>query len=119
MGKHKDIQERTYNFALRIVKMCQALQQDAVSRVLVNQVLRSGTSIGANVEEAQDAQSKPDFLSKMSIVLKESRETLFWLRLIRDSGEVSALKMDDIISECEQLRKIIASIVITSKNASS
>lgn len=70
-----DIQQRTYDFALRVLKLCRTLQDDRIGGVLLNQLLRSGTAIGANVEEAQGGQSKKDFVSKMSIARKEAYET--------------------------------------------
>jgi four helix bundle protein len=78
----RDIESRTFDFALAIVTLCQALDaQPGVGRTLSRQLLRSGTSIGANVEEAQAGQSRADFISKNGIALKEARETHYWLRL--------------------------------------
>jgi len=80
------ITDRSFEFAVRVVKLCKYLEaQDRVSRTLANQLLRSGTSIGANVEEAQAGQSKADFIAKMSIARKEARETHYWLRLLKES----------------------------------
>ena len=85
--KPQDIKERTFLFALEIVRLCQKLEkQSDVYRTLGRQLLRSGTSIGANTEEAQAGQSRADFINKYSIVLKEARETLYWLRLLRRTG---------------------------------
>ncbi|HVF87307.1 MAG TPA: four helix bundle protein [Pyrinomonadaceae bacterium] len=79
----RDIRERTFDFAVRIVKLCQhSDEKPGVRRMLGKQLLRSGASIGANIEEAQAGQSKPDFISKNAIALKEERETLYWLRLL-------------------------------------
>ncbi len=81
--KIKDIRERAFAFAVRIVKLCQYLEKDTkVSRTLITQLLKAGTSVGANLEEAQAGQSKPDFISKNAIALKEARESKYWLRLI-------------------------------------
>jgi four helix bundle protein len=79
----QEIQARTFEVARRVLRLARGLDEDRIGRVPLGQVLRSGTSIGANVEEAQGAQSKPDFIAKMAIELKEARETLFWLRLIQ------------------------------------
>ena len=84
---------------------------------LANQLLRSGTSIGANIEEAIAGQSRKDFISKMSIALKEARETNYWLRLLRDSNIVSSSNIKPLINESEELIKILFKIVeSTSKN---
>ena len=101
-----DITERTFNFALRIIKLCQFLNKDYgfEKSILSKQLLRSGTSIGANVEEAQSGQSRADFISKMSIALKEARETSYWLRLLDASDLVSKEKLSEIIKESEELK---------------
>ncbi len=106
------IVERSFNFAVRIVKLCRFLEkQDRVSRTLANQLLRSGTSVGANVEEAQAGQSKPDFIAKMSISRKEARETLYWLRLLKESDSVEADKLSEILKEADELVRILTAIV--------
>jgi four helix bundle protein len=109
------IQKRSYAFALRIVSLCKSLSNEPVERILRGQILRAGTSIGANVEEAQGAQSKKDFVSKMSIARKEARETLYWLRLLRDSHVQPAAQMAEIVDECEQIIRILTSIIISAK----
>ena len=86
----RDTKERTFSFALEIVHLCRSLDSKPQSlRILAQQLLRSGTSVGANVQEAQAGQSRADFISKYSIALKEARETLYWLRLLDASGELS------------------------------
>ncbi len=106
------IVERSFGFAVRIVRLCRFLEkQDRVSRMLANQLLRSGTSIGANVEEAQAGQSKPDFIAKMSISRKEARETLYWLRLLQESESVEADKLSEILKEADELVRILTAIV--------
>jgi four helix bundle protein len=80
------IKEKTYDFALAIIKLYKFLNFEKKEFVLSKQILRSGTSIGANIEEAQAAQSRKDFLNKLCIASKEARETLYWLRLLNDSG---------------------------------
>jgi four helix bundle protein len=111
----RDIEKRTFEFALRIIRLCRTLGDDRTGRILMNQLLRSGTSIGANVEEAQGAQSKPDFIAKMSIAQKESRETLYWLRLIAQSDLQPADKMAPIIQEADEILRIVASIIISAR----
>jgi four helix bundle protein len=112
----KDLRERTFDFSLRIIRLCQQLeQQPGVARTLSWQLLRSGTSIGANVEEAQAGQSKLDFISKNAIALKEARETIFWLRLLSASKIVPAERLSGMQGEASELSKIIGSIIVTAK----
>ncbi len=115
----RDIVERTFSFALDIVKLCKRLnQKPGVEKILSLQLLRSGTSIGANVEEAQAAQSKADFASKMSIALKEARETHYWLRLIRNSGSAETETFASLIKEAGELGKVLGAIIARSKQIS-
>ncbi len=112
------ITDRTFKFAVRIIKLVQYLEeQPGVSRTLSNQLVRSGTSIGANTEEAQGAQSKADFISKMSIALKEARETLYWLKLFRATKLCSEHQLHDIINESNELVSILVTIVKKSKTS--
>ncbi|MEK7249262.1 MAG: four helix bundle protein [Bacteroidota bacterium] len=106
----KDIQDRTYKFALRIIKLSRALPKTLDGRIVGGQVLRSGTSVGANVEEAEAATTKKDFVYRIMVALREARETHYWLRLIRDSEMITAKKMLDIIDEANQIKKILGSI---------
>ena len=111
-----DIKERTFNFSVRIVKLCQFLEKTyGVNSILAKQLLRSGTSIGANVEEAQSGQNKADFISKLSISLKEARETLYWIRLLEASQILSTEKLSEIKKEADELTKILASIIVSTK----
>ena len=94
-----------------MVKVCQVLDQTpGVSRTLATQLLRSGTSIGANVEESQAAQSRADFLSKLSIACKEARETHYWLRLLAASDIVAEILLTELINEANQLVAILTTI---------
>ena len=88
-----------------------------MSRTLASQLLRSGTSIGANVEEAQAGQSKPDFISKMSIACKEARETHYWLRLLIASDIVQEGKIGDLVKEADELVRILSTIVKSSRTS--
>jgi len=110
------ILDRSYKFALRIIKLVNSLQKNRTCDVIGKQLLRSGTSIGANVEEAQSGYSKNDFANKMSIAQKEARESNYWLRLLRDSNQVKGDVLKDILEESEELSKILFSIVKTSKS---
>ena len=110
--KAQDIKERTFQFSIRVVRLCQTLDASpGVSRTLANQLLRSGTSIGANVEEAHGSQNKADFIAKMYIACKEARETHYWLRLLVATELVPALKMEELTDEANQLVAILTSIV--------
>lgn len=104
------IQNKSYQFALRIVKLCFWLKESKHFE-LSSQLLRCGTSIGANVEEAIAGHSKKDFLHKMNIATKEARETHYWLRLLRDSEILSETQAHSIIDESGELVKILTSIV--------
>lgn len=107
-----DLPERTMKFAVRVVKLCQTLdRQDSSSRTLARQLLRSGTSIGANVEEAVAAQSKPDFVSKQNIALKEARETHYWLRLLIAADLMPESKLHELIQESHELVAILTTLV--------
>lgn len=108
--KH-DLPERTFEFARRVVKLCQLLdQRPGVSRTLANELLRSGTSIGANVEEGQAGQSRADFLSKLSIACKEARETHYWLRLLAATETVREARLSELLDEADQLIAILTTI---------
>ena len=112
------VQTKSYAFAVRIVRLYQHLSGTKRERVLSRQLLRSGTSIGANVEEAIGGQSRADFVSKLSIAYKESRETVYWLRLMKDTGYLSDVEFNSIIEDAVELRRIIAAILNTSKRSS-
>ena len=110
--KENLVREKSYAFALQIIALYRKLCK-ANEFVLSKQLLRSGTSIGANVEEAQAGQSKADFISKMSIASKEARETNYWLRLLRDSGTIDKMEVDSLLRESESIINILTSIVKT------
>ena len=112
--KPNPVRDKSYAFALRVIELYKFLCENEKEYVLSKQLLRSGTSIGANVEEAIGAQSKRDFGAKMSIAYKESRETNYRLRLLRDAGYISIPQADSVIADCEELCKIIGSIVRSS-----
>ena len=107
--------EKSYNFALRIVKLSKYLD-DKGAYVISRQILKSGTSIGANVAESQYAQSKNDFVSKLSISLKEAHETEYWLRLLKDSEYINENEFNSIHSECVDIQKILTAIIKHSKD---
>ncbi len=116
MNKEKQniIVQKSYAFALDIIKLYKKLVEDKES-VLSKQILRSGTSIGANVHEAVSSESKKDFIHKLGIALKETRETSYWLRLLKDSSYVNQQLFDSLHSTCLSLIKILNSIILTTK----
>lgn len=106
-----EITERTFQFAVRIVKLCQHLdEKPGVSRTLAKQLIRSGTSIGANLEEGKGSQSEADYLTKCSIACKETRETLYWLKLLAASEILPANRLSELTNECDELVAILTSI---------
>ena len=113
--KKNVVQEKSYTFALRIVKLYRWLCEEKKEYVLSKQLLRSGTSIGANVEEAVGGQSEKDFSAKMIISYKEARETHYWLRLLHDSEFIDQAAFESIIHDCDELLKLLGSITKTMK----
>ena len=115
-GKHKkDLSERLYNFALRIVKLVRQLPREMAAQEIGRQLLRAGTSAAANYEEATVAFSKDDFTYKISTSFKEMKESNLWLRLLRDSGIKRGETIEDLIQESIELRKIVGKSVKTAK----
>ncbi len=110
------VEEKSFHFAVRIVNLYKHLCNDKKEFTLSKQTLRSGTSIGANVAEAKQAQSRADFLSKLSIALKETTETKYWLRLMNATGYLSTVEYESIMEDCVELEKILVAIVKTIKN---
>jgi len=116
--KPEDLKARTKRFALRIIRMYSALpKNDTVAQVLGKQVLRSGTSVGANYREASQGRSKAEFTSKAGDCLKEIAETEYWLELLVDSGCVTSAKMAELLGETRQLIAIFTTIVKKSKQS--
>ena len=113
--KQNVIQDKSYAFALRIVNLSRFLMVNKREFILSKQLLRSGTSIGANIEEAIGGQSDKDFIAKVSISYKEARESLYWLRLLRDSNYLDETQSKSIISDCHELLRILTTILKTAK----
>ena len=113
--KENLIQQKTYDFALKIINTSKQMQMNK-EFVLSRQLLKSGTSIGANVEEAIGGQSRKDFLSKISIAYKEARETKFWLRLLRDSNSMDTRHSEELLYQVYEILRIIGSIQRTTKS---
>ena len=114
--KDNILRDKSYAFALRVIKAYKYLCDERKEFVLSKQLLRAGTSIGANVEEAIGGQSGRDFFAKISISYKEARETHYWIRLLRDSGYISETQSDSLLRDCEELQKIITAIQRTIKS---
>lgn len=109
------LEQKSFQFAVRIVNLCRHLRNTKKEHTLSTQLLRCGTSIGANIAEAQQAQSKADFISKLSIALKEASETKYWIRLLQATGYLSEAEYRSILSNCVELEKMLVSSVKTSK----
>ena len=112
------IYNKSYDFAIRVVRLYKYLVAEHKEYVLSKQVLRSGTAIGALVREAKFAQSKADFISKMSIALKEANETSYWLDLLQDTNYINQKMHHDINSDISEIISLLVSIVKSSKNNS-
>jgi four helix bundle protein len=117
--KENVLKSKSYAHALRIVNLYEHLCTNEKECVLSKQVLRSGTSIGANIAEGNRAQSRLDFVHKLSISLKEADETEYWLNLLRDSKYITAEQADSLLTDCLQLQKILTSSIKTAKANSS
>ena len=117
--KPQDIRQRTLQYALRAVKLYQYLEsgKGGAGKILGNQFLRSSTSIGANIREAQAAESRKDFIHKYSIVQKEARESLYWLELMQASKIVHGNRLSPLIKETDELISIITAIIIKTKKS--
>ena len=109
------VERKSFLFAVRIVKLSRYLNTDKNEYTVSKQLLRAGTSIGANIAEAQQAQSRADFISKMSIALKETVETDYWLRLLQAAEYLSDAEFSSVYNDCTELEKMLTSIVKTSK----
>ena len=111
------IRNKSFAFAVRVVKMARFLQREQREYVLSNQVLKSGTAIGALVREAEHAESKPDFTHKMSVALKEANETLYWLELLNATELIDHKSFESIAADNEELLRLLVAIVKTSKDS--
>ncbi len=107
--------DKSFQFAIRIVKLYQYLCDDKKEFVLSKQLLRSGTSIGANISESQDAQSKNDFISKLLIALKEARESKYWIELLKETNYLTNKEADNILKDLIEIIKLLVSIIKSTK----
>ena len=117
MKKENVIVEKSKSFALRIIRLYRYLCSEKNEYILSKQLLRSGTSIGANVKEAIRGQSKADFYAKMNISLKEASETEYWLELLHESGYIEKKQFVSIYEDCQELIKILVTITKSQKGA--
>lgn len=115
MKQENVVQEKSYAFAIRIVRLYKYLLEDKHEYALSKQLVKCGTSIGANIEEALGGQSDKDFIAKLSVAYKEARETHYWLRLLRDTDFLEAKPAASILRDCEELLRILSSILTTMK----
>lgn len=110
-----DIRERTFKFGVRIVKLVANLPKNTVGFAISNQLIRSGTSVGANIEEAQNSSSKKEFIRSLTISLKEARETNYWLRIIEETKLANGEKLTELLEEVKEIIKILITIIKKSK----
>jgi len=117
MKKDNVVQIKSYAFAVRIVNVFKYLSEEKKEYVLSKQLLRCGTSIGANIEEAIGGQTEKDFFAKLTISYKEARETHYWIRLLKDTSYLSKEEAQSLLNDVEELLRIIGSIQITLRNS--
>ena len=117
MKKDNVVQVKSYDFALKVVKLYRVITAREKEYVLSKQLLRSATSVGANIEEAIGGQSRKDFFAKLTIAYKEARETKYWLRLLSDAGYLKIEEKEELIKDIEELLRIIGSIQKTIRNS--
>lgn len=115
MLKENLVYKKAFKFSIRIVRLYKYLVEEKNEYILSKQILRSGTSIGANIKEGIVAQSKKDFLSKMYVSLKEADETEYWLEILNQSEYIESKVYDSIIEECKEINKLLCATVKTTK----
>lgn len=113
----RDIERRTFEFAVRAVRLVNALPATTAGTTMARQIMRSGTSVGANVEEAQGSHSRKEFARKMNIARSEAREVLYWLRLARETKLLPASRLTAIVKEADELVRILTAIVKRARSA--
>ena len=114
--KENILLNKSFKFAIRVIRLYKYLCDDKKEYVLSKQLLRSGTSIGANINEAQEAQSKNDFISKLSISLKEARESKYWIELLKETNYLSEKEASNILEDLIEIIKLLTSIIKTTKD---
>jgi four helix bundle protein len=116
MKKDNVVLNKSFRFAARIIRLYQHLKDTKKEFVLSRQMLRSGTSVGANVREGNNAESKADFIHKMGIAQKETDETMYWLELLKETEYLTVNEFDSIYQDADELLKLIRSIILTAKS---
>ena len=116
MAKSNVLQEKSYNFAIRIVKLAQFLREKKSEYILSKQLIRSGTSIGANIEEASGAQSDSDFIAKLHISLKEAKESHDWIRLLRDTDFITQAQAESMLTDLNEIITLLTRSLKTLKS---
>lgn len=116
MPKENAIRDKSFQFALRIVKLYQHMVKDKKEFVISKQILRSGTAIGAMVEEALHGESRADFVHKLGMAKKEAYETQYWIRLLRESNLLAAKAAQSILEDNEEISRLLTSIILTAKS---
>ena len=115
--KKRTVKEKSFNFAIKIVNLYKYLIDEKKEYVLSKQILKSGTSIGANISEAQQGQSKKDFLTKMNISLKECTETKYWIELLSATEYINQGQKESVMKDCIEIEKMLTSIVKTTSDS--
>ena len=110
------VKDKSFAFAVRIIRLCDILRKERENHIISKQLLRSGTSIGANIREALNTQTQPDFIHKLHIAQKENDETIYWLDLLKETEYITTAEHKSISNDAEELLKIIRSIILTSKS---
>jgi four helix bundle protein len=119
MKKESILREKSYRFAIRIVRLSQFLQNEMKEYILNKQVLRSGTAIGALIREAEYAQSNADFINKFSISLKEANETAYWLALLKETDYINSVLHESLFQDCDELISLLVATIKTLKEKNS
>jgi len=119
VGNNQDLKARTKQFALRILRLYRSLPAKEEARILGKQLLRSGTSVGANYRAACRARSRTEFIARLGIVLEEADETIFWLELLLEGGIIKHEKLDALLKEAEELTSIFVTSICTAKGIAS
>jgi four helix bundle protein len=116
MKENNIIQQKSFRFGVNIIGICKELKDKNKETVISNQLLRSGTSVGANVEEGLGCQSKKDFYFRFTIAYKEARESMYWLNLVKETGLYQNEKISTVLKDCDEILRILGSILKTLRN---
>ena len=111
-NKYRELEERTTEFARRVIRLCKTLSRDTINNRLINQIIRSAGSVGANYREANECLGKKDFVHRLRIARKECKETEHWLQLIQEANPEFENRMKDLFVECNEIRNVLSSIIV-------